>query len=158
MTQYIASISLDEASIAGRSKEIDHERSVAVNDLIEWNHFSIKKKDGIQMQGPYDIALSASKNRIVFSATSPSVAKPVAIPITIAPFRSLIRDYFLICESYFDAIKTGNLQRIEAIDMSRRGLHNEGADLLASMTAETLEMDYETARRLFTLICALHLK
>ncbi|HEU5046761.1 MAG TPA: UPF0262 family protein [Rickettsiales bacterium] len=157
-TSYIASIEVDESSITRRTDEIEHERNVAINDLIEWNHFIVKDADGNNIEGPYNIVLGTAKSRITLSVTSPAVSTPVVVPIIITPFRSLIRDYFLICESYFDAVKSGNLQRIEAIDMSRRGLHNEGADLLTNLTAERVNMDSETARRLFTLVCALHLK
>lgn len=157
-TQYIASIVLDEKSIQRRAPEIEHERIVAMNDLIEWNHFSVKTPDGGEIQGPYDVAVAATENRVTLTIKSAAVKKPVTVTINLASFRSLIKDYFMICESYFDAIKTGNLQRIEAIDMSRRGLHNEGADMLLNLTQEQIDMEHETARRLFTLICALHLK
>lgn len=154
----IASITLDEQSITRRTAEIDHERMVAINDLIEWNHFVIKDGKGNDIEGPYEVALGTAGTHIRLSASSSAISKPVIVKITIAPFRSIIRDYFLICESYFDAIKSSNMSRIEAIDMSRRGLHNEGADLLVSLTEGKVIMDTETARRLFTLICALHLK
>jgi len=154
----ISTIALDESSITTRSKEIEHEINVAINDLIEWNHFEIKDMDGTAIEGPYQITLGTRGNRITLSATSSVTAKPVAITVIVAPFRSLIRDYFLICESYFEAVKQGNLPKIEAIDMSRRGLHNEGAELLIDLTQDKVTMDHETARRMFTLICALHLK
>jgi uncharacterized protein (UPF0262 family) len=153
VTQHIKAITLDESSITKRSEHLEHERLVAMNDLTHWNHFAIK-----DAEGPYNIKLSTAENRISFTATSASQVEPIVIAVTLAPFRSTIRDYFLICESYFEAVKTGNLPRIEAIDMSRRGLHNEGADLLSSLLADKVTMDSETARRLFTLICVLHLK
>lgn len=157
-TQYITSIQLDEKNIHRRTPEIEHERLVAINDLIEWNHFSVKTTNGQEIKGPYDIAVSATENRVTLTVKSAAMKKPLRLNVTIASFRSLIKDYFLICESYFDAVKTGNLQRIEAIDMSRRGLHDESADLVVSLLQDKIEVDHETARRLFTLICALHLK
>lgn len=157
-TAYISAISLDDVSITRRTKEIEHERNVAITDLIEWNHFTIKDNCGQNIDGPYDIVLGTAENRITLMVTSPAISIPVNLSIILAPFRGIIRDYFLICESYFNAVKSGNLQKIEAIDMSRRGLHNEGADLLLSLLEDKVVMDSETARRLFTLVCALHLK
>ncbi len=158
MTQYITSISLDETSITKRTPEIEHERSVAINDITEWNYFSVKNDKGENIDGPYDISLGATENRITLTITTPASDTSTVIPIAVAPFRGLIRDYFLICESYQDAVRSGNLPRIEAIDMSRRGLHNEGADELTNLMRDKVSMDHETGRRLFTLICALHLK
>lgn len=154
----ISTLTIDKASITKRSREIEHEISVAINDLIEWNHFEVKNKSGENVEGPYTVTLGTSDNRISLKVEAKSLSKPMSITVSVSPFRSLIRDYFLICESYFEAVKQGNLPKIEAIDMSRRGLHNEGAELLTSLTQEKVVMDYETARRLFTLICALHLK
>jgi len=153
-TQHIASITLDESSIKRRTNELEHERRVAMNDLIEWNYFAIK-----DAQGPYHITLGTADNRIVIAAASKTLTySPLTFAIPMAPFRGVIRDYFLICESYFEAVKTGNLPRIEAIDMSRRGLHNEGSELLSTLLSDKVTMDNETSRRLFTLICVLHLK
>jgi uncharacterized protein (UPF0262 family) len=151
--QHIDAITLDESSIKCRSPELEHERLVAVNDLIEWNYFAIKGTEG-----PYAITLSTSENRIAFKAKSKAAPQPLTVAISLAPFRGLIRDYFLILESYFEAVKSGNLPRIEAIDMSRRGLHNEGSELLTTLLQDKVTMDSETSRRLFTLICVLHLK
>lgn len=152
-TQHITAITLDESSLNSRTPQIEHERQVAMNDLIEWNHFAIK-----QVQGPYTLILKSSENRITFTAHTQAAEKPITLAVSLAPFRGVIRDYQLICESYFEAVKTGNLPRIEAIDMSRRGLHNEGAELLSELLADKIEMDSETARRLFTLLYVLHLK
>jgi uncharacterized protein (UPF0262 family) len=151
--EYIVAIELDESSLTARTPELEHERQVAMNDLIEWNHFAIRGA-----QGPYTLALKCAGNRITFTATSPAQTQPVSLAVPLAPFRSVIRDYFLICESYFEAVKAGNLPRIEAIDMSRRALHNEGSELVMTLLAEKIDMDSETARRLFTLISVLHLK
>jgi uncharacterized protein (UPF0262 family) len=152
-TSHIAAITLDESGIARRTAELDHERNVAMNDLIEWNHFAIVDADG-----PYRVTLSTSENRITFSITSETLVPPLLLAIPFAPFRGIIRDYVLICGSYFEAVRNGNIPRIEAIDMSRRGLHNEGADLLSNLLSDKVQMDSETARRLFTLLHVLHLK
>lgn len=150
---HIASIIVDESGIAPRGQEVEHERKVAIHDLIEWNHFAIR-----DATGPFHILLGSSENRITFQVTSETLNPPLLLTIPLAPFRGIIRDYMLICGSYFEAVKQGNMQKIEAIDMSRRGLHNEGADLLATLLADKVDMDYETARRLFTLLHTLHLK
>jgi uncharacterized protein (UPF0262 family) len=152
-TQHITAITLDESSLTARSAEHEHERQVAMNDLIEWNHFALK-----DAEGPYTLVLKTAENRILLTATSPRLKQPAVLALPLAPFRGVIRDYFLICESYFEAVKTGNLPRIEAIDMSRRGLHNEGASLLTELMGDKVEMDSETSRRLFTLLCVLHMK
>jgi uncharacterized protein (UPF0262 family) len=152
-TQHIATITLDESSIKRRTPELEHERVVAMNDLIEWNHFAVEGAEG-----PYDVTLSTSENRIAFKIKSPSLAKPLTIALALTSLRGVIRDYTLICESYFEAVKSGNLPKIEAIDMSRRGLHNEGSDMLTGLLEDKVTLDSETSRRLFTLIYVLHLK
>jgi uncharacterized protein (UPF0262 family) len=151
-TQHITAIVLDD-TLTARTPHLSHERQVAVNDLIEWNHFAVKGADG-----PYTLTLKGAENRLTMSVTSPSLTEPASINMPLAPFRGLMRDYFLICESYFEAVKTGNLPRIEAIDMSRRGLHNEGSELISELLKDKVEIDSETARRLFTLLSVLHLK
>ena len=152
-TSHIATITLDEAGIARRTDQLDHERSVAMNDLIEWNHFALKEADG-----PYHITLSSAGNSITFNIVGESLTTPLHIAIPLGPFRGILRDYMLICESYFEAMRAGNMPKIEAIDMSRRGLHNEGADLLTDLLGDKVQMDNETARRLFTLLHVLQLK
>jgi uncharacterized protein (UPF0262 family) len=150
--QHITAVVL-EASLTARTPQLSHERQVAVNDLIEWNHFALK-----EASGPYSLTLRGAENRIIFTVTSPHLEKPATLAVPLGPFRGVIRDYFLICESYFEAVGTGNLARIEAIDMSRRGLHNEGSELLMGLLGDKVDMDSETARRLFTLLSVLHLK
>ena len=152
-SSYISAITLDESGIAKRTTVLEHERNVAMNDLIVWNHFVVK-----ELAGPYRLTLSTSENRMTFNVQSDAGQTAQLIAIPLGPFRSTFRDYMLICESYFEAVKTGNLPKIEAIDMSRRGLHNEGADLLSTLLADKIEMDYETSRRLFTLLHVLHLR
>jgi uncharacterized protein (UPF0262 family) len=151
-TQHITAIALDESLLA-RTSQHEHERQVAMNDLIEWNHFALREAGG-----PYTLTLKAAENRISLVVASAGLRKPVTLAVPLAPFRSVIRDYFLICESYFEAVKTGNMARIEAIDMSRRGLHNEGAQLLTELLEGKVDIDGETARRLFTLLSVLHMK
>lgn len=152
-TTYIASITLDESGIARRTAEVGHDRNVAINDLIEWNHFAVK-----DLEGPYRVTLGTSENRVTFAVASDSSDATQQLGVPLAPFRGIIRDYVLICESYFEAVRMGNIPKIEAIDMSRRGLHNEGADLLSTLLEDKVQMDSETARRLFTLLHVLQLK
>ncbi len=152
-TDYIASILLESSSITRHNAVLDHEREVAIKDLTVWNHFSL-----YSIPGPYEVTIGSEGTRIKFTVLAKGRAEPVSLAVPLAPFRGLIRDYFLICESYVEAVKIGNLSRIEAIDMSRRGLHNEGAELLQSLLRGQALMDSETARRLFTLLSVLHLK
>lgn len=152
-TSYISAITLDESGIAKRSAELEHERNVAMNDIVEWNHFAV-----MGAEGPYRLTLSTAENRITFSIESDAPATPQLFAIPLAPFRGIMRDYLLIFESYFEALKNGNMSKIEAIDMSRRGLHNEGADLLSTLLQDKVQMDAQTARRLFTLLHVLQLK
>ena len=150
----IANITLDERSVVRRSPEVEHERQVAIYDLLEANHFV---PDGGHA-GPYHLALSIEETRLIFDIRSEADEKLATQAISLVPFRKIIKDYFLVCESYFSAIKTASPSQIEAIDMGRRGLHNEGADLLTEQLAGKIEIDDNTARRLFTLICVLHFR
>lgn len=155
----ILRIVLDEGSVLYRTPEIEHERAVAMADLLEDNRFS---PAGVR-QGPYYLHLSITDNRLHMQlCTLDDEQNPVTevarFTVPMAPFRSIIRDYFIVCESYFEAIKHGSVSRVEAIDMGRRGIHNEGSELLASLLEERVSLDFDTARRLFTLICVLHIK
>ncbi len=154
-TQRIAKVALDEQTVVRRNADIEHERKVAIFDLLEDNEFSLI--DGAQ--GPYSLHLSIEDNRLVLDVRSEDDAETlerVVLPLT--PLRNLIKEYFVVCESYFAAIKTASPSRIEAIDMGRRGLHNEGSEILIERLADSLSMDHNTARRLFTLVCVLHIK
>jgi uncharacterized protein (UPF0262 family) len=152
--QYIASIHLDEKSVVRRAAHVEHERKVAVYDLLEENHF----KPVCGCDGPYELHLSIEENRLVFDIHQES-GKPLdRFSLPLNSFRRIVKDYFMICESYFEAIKTAPPSRIEALDMGRRGLHNEGAEILSDRLADKVEIDKRTARRLFTLICVLHIK
>jgi uncharacterized protein (UPF0262 family) len=147
-------ITLDEGSIGRSGPDIEHERAVAIYDLIEDNSFAPVDDDG----GPYMLHLSISENRLVFDIRREDGTPLMAHLLSLTPLRRIVKDYFLICDSYYKAIRTATPSQIEAIDMGRRGLHNEGSDLLMERLKEKVEVDHDTARRLFTLICVLHWK
>lgn len=158
-TERIARIALDEGKVLRRSPEVEHERTVALSDLLETNSFAPLAADGaVLARGPYDVFLSIADNRLNLLVKDMADEELSRVVLPLTPFRSVIRDYFLICESYFEAIKQASVQRVEAIDMARRGLHNEGSEILAGLLRERVQVDFETARRLFTLICVLHIK
>lgn len=150
----IVDIQLDQGSIVRWSREVDHERQVAIFDLLESNRFELV--DGFA--GPYRIGLSLREANLIIEAASDDGGETTEISLSMRPFRKLIKDYFLICESYFEAIRTATPSRIEAIDMGRRGLHNDGAALLMEVLNGKIRIDEETARRLYTLICVLHIR
>lgn len=145
-------IVLDEASLAPASADAEHERRVAIFDLLEANSFALEAVDA----GPYRLVLSVVDQRLVFAVSTEDGREARTIMLSMAPFRKLIRDYFLVCDSYFNAIRQASAAQIEAIDMGRRGLHNEGSTLLTERLDGKIAVDFDTARRLFTLICALH--
>ncbi|HTM81514.1 UPF0262 family protein [Asticcacaulis sp.] len=147
----IARIDIDEASLSAPSDQVEHERKVAMFDLIEKNSFV---PDGAaDGQGPFDLRLALEDNRLVFDITGPDFARKIML--SLAPFKMMLRDYRLICESYYEALKNATPTQIESIDMGRRGVHNEGAELLAERLKGKIAIDHETARRLFTLVNAL---
>ena len=150
----IIDIRLDAASIVRWSREVEHERQVAVFDLLERNSFDLV--DGFA--GPYRVELSLREANLIFTVEDEPCAQRSEIALSMRPFRRLIKDYFMICESYFQAIRCATPSRIEAIDMGRRGLHNEGAEKLAGALEGKIRLDSETARRLFTLVCVLHIR
>ncbi|MFO1039334.1 MAG: UPF0262 family protein [Geminicoccaceae bacterium] len=150
----IVDIKLDEKSIVRWTPEIEHERNVAVFDLLENNSFRIV--DGFE--GPYTVLLSLRENNLVLDCGNPQGDERGEVVISTRSLRRVVKDYFLICESYFQAIRGATPNRIEAIDMARRGLHDEGAELLRDAVSGKLELDRDTARRLFTLICVLHIR
>lgn len=152
--QRIATITLDESSIRHRTPEVEHERTIAITDLLHENSFAPVGMDC----GPYDLRLSIEDNRLVFDIQSSGGAENSKVVLSAQPFRGLIRDYFIICESYFEAIKSANSARLEAVDMGRRGVHNEASELLQELLEGKIALDFCTARRLFTLVCVLHLK
>ena len=150
----IVDIVLDEDSVARRSPEVEHERAVAMFDLLEENEFALVGSE----PGPYRLRIGVFEQRLVFSVHDEGDRKLRDIVLSLTPFRKVVKDYFLICESYYAAIKKLGPSQIEALDMGRRGLHNEGSDLLRERLEGKIELDSGTARRLFTLICALHIK
>ena len=153
-TNRVVDIQLDRGSIVRWSREVDHERQVAIFDLLENNSFALV--DGFP--GPYRIELSLREANLIVMITNDDQSEQTEISLSMRPFRKLIKDYFLICESYFDAIRAATPSRIEAIDMGRRGLHNDGAALLVEALNGKINIDEETARRLYTLICVLHIR
>ena len=148
----IAALEVDDASLAATTADAEHERRVAIFDLLESNSFRVPDAG----PGPYDLRLAAADNRLIFDVRDLQRAQLRTIVLSLSPFRRVIRDYLLICESYVNAIRSATPSQIEAVDMGRRGLHNEGSELLRERLKDKAELDLETARRLFTLICALH--
>ena len=153
-TRRIVSIHLEDAAALRQSAEAEQERAVAIFDLIEENEFA----PAIDHSGPYHLILAVADNKLVFDVRDTDGQEIYKFILSLTPFRRIIKEYFDVCESYFAAIKTSSLSQIEAIDMGRRGLHNEGSEILRERLAGKVEMDFGTARRLFTLICALHMK
>jgi uncharacterized protein (UPF0262 family) len=149
----IIDIKLDEGSIIRRSREIEQERKVAIFDLLEANHFAPAGHDG-----PFRIVLRIEDDRLAIDLSDEEDRKLGTIRMGLRRFRRPIRDYFAICESYFAAVRSKATRGIETVDMARRGLHNEAAELLKESLAGKIELDFDTARRLFTLICVLHIK
>lgn len=149
----LSAIRLDEDGKKQRSAEAEHEMRVAIADLLDENIF-----DPVELEcGPYEVLLKIEENRLAFDIRAQGGARHIKVSLPVTPLKRTIRDYFLICESYYDAIKASSRQ-IEAIDMGRRGIHNEGAAMLLEMLKGKIDVDHATARRLFTLICVLHLK
>jgi len=144
------SIEIDEVSLASVSRDVEHEREVAVFDLLEANHFHPEGAD----HGPYGLRLSLTEGRLAFDISGDGFERRHLL--SLSPFRGVVKDYFMVCESYYQAIRQASPAQIEALDMGRRGLHNEGAERLKDRLAGKVEIDFDTARRLFTLICALY--
>lgn len=153
-TQRIAEITLDERTVIRRSPEIERERAAAIADLVHANHFS----PASGLVGPFRVHLATSEGRLAIEVAALGDNAGETVALSLRPFAGIIKDYFLVCESYSKAMRGANLAHVEAIDMGRRGLHDEGARLLVDHLAGKIAIDKETARRLFTLICVLHLK
>ena len=150
----LSAVTLDEASIGRSSADIEHERAVAIYDLIEQNAFAPIGHGG----GPYALQLGIAENRLVFDVRLADGTPVIAHMLSLTPFRRIVKDYFLICDSYYKAIRTSTPSQIEAIDMGRRALHDEGSRLVMERLKRKVELDFDTARRLFTLITVLHWK
>jgi uncharacterized protein (UPF0262 family) len=150
----LAAVRLDEVSLGSSNEEVEHERRVAIYDLVEDNSFKPVGHDG----GPYALNLGIDGNRIVFDIRLMDDTPVIAHLLSLAPFRRIVKDYFVVCDSYYAAIRTATPDRIEALDMGRRGLHDEGSRLVMERLKGKIDVDFETARRLFTLISVLHWK
>jgi len=148
----LVDVVLDE-TIGRSTPDIEHERAVAVFDLIEDNSFQpVNDERG----GPYVLKLSLAESRLVFAVTREDGSAVMTHILSLTPLRRIVKDYYMICESYYAAIRSATPSQIEAIDMGRRGLHNEGSQTLMDRLSGKVEMDFDTARRLFTLVCVLH--
>lgn len=153
----ISHIQLDDANLPPPTPEIDQERKVAIFDLLEDNCFDLPKRDDrVVPEGPFRVDLSIREKRLVFDVATESGQKAAEFHLSLSPFRQVVKDYWAICESYFDAVKNLPPSQIETIDMARRGIHNEGARVLQERLDGKADVDTDTARRLFTLICVLH--
>ena len=150
----LVSVTLDETSIGRGNPDQEHERQIAIWDLVEENTFAIEGYAG----GPYSLILAMQEKKLLFDIRGPQGEPIVSHFLSLTPFRSVLRDYFMVCESYYAAIRTATPSQIEAIDMGRRGLHNDGATLLAERLQGKIICDFDTARRIFTLVTALHWK
>ncbi len=154
---HISHIELDDSNLPPPTPEIEQERKVAMFDLLEENSFSLPPRDGRAVpDGPYHLNLSIRDKRLVFDIATEDATKAAEFHLSLGPFRQVVKDYFQICASYFDAVKTMPPSQIETIDMARRGIHNEGSRVLQERLEGKAEVDTDTARRLFTLICVLH--
>ncbi len=153
----LSKIEIDDGELPPATPEMEQERRVAVFDLLEDNSFGLPGRDGQPApDGPYALALAIRERRLVFDIATEADEKVAEFHLSLGPFRQVVKDYFQICESYFDAVKKLPPAQIEAIDMARRGIHNEGARTLQERLEGKAELDIDTARRLFTLICALN--
>ena len=153
----LSHITIDDSGLPVPTPEIEQERKVALFDLLEDNSFALPVRDDRDVPaGPYRLGLSIKERRVVFDIKPEDESTAGEFHLSLGPFRQVVKDYFQICESYFDAVKTMPPSQIETIDMARRGIHNEGARILQERLEGKAEVDTDTARRLFTLICVLH--
>lgn len=150
----LVAVTLDEASIGRSNPDVEHERAVAIYDLIEENTFVPLGHPG----GPYALQIGLTGNRLLFDIRMAEGQPVMAHLLSLTPFRRIVKDYFMVCDSYYKAIRTASPSHIEAIDMGRRGLHNEGSELLMQRLKGKVDVDLDTARRLFTLLSVLHWK
>lgn len=150
----LIAIDLDERTVVRRTREIEQERAVAIYDLLEANRFAPHGSGG----GPYKLVLGIAENRLVFDVRLQEGEEHRRVILALTSLKRIIKDYFIVCESYYKAIRNAPPSQIEALDMARRGLHDEGSQLLRERLNGKIDIDFDTARRLFTLICVLHLK
>jgi uncharacterized protein (UPF0262 family) len=151
----IVAVTLDEESIGRSGPDIEHERAIAIYDLIEQNLFA---PEGLEATGPFTLHLGITSNRLMFDIRGQDGTPVVTHLLSLTPFRRIVKDYFMICDSYYQAIRTATPDKIEALDMGRRGIHNDGSRTLQERLKGKVRIDHETARRLFTLITVLHWK
>jgi uncharacterized protein (UPF0262 family) len=153
-TQRLVAVTLDEQSIGRSNSDVEHERAVAIYDLLEENTFAPIGSD----EGPFTLHLSITGSRLMFDIRRADGSPVVAHLLSLTPLRRLVKDYYTVCDSYYAAIRTATPDRIEALDMARRGLHDEGSHILMERLERKVKLDFDTARRLFTLVCVLHWK
>ena len=154
----IISVDLDEDTILWRNADVEQERRIAIFDLLEGNHFRPERAYPEDYAGPFRIKLRVQEGRLAIDIAAESGERLETLILGLARFRRSIKDYFAICDSYFQAIRQATAQQIETVDMARRGIHNEAADILKECLAGKIDVDFPTARRLFTLICVLHIR
>jgi uncharacterized protein (UPF0262 family) len=154
----IIDIALDEKTILWRNADVEQERRIAIFDILEDNHFAPQREHEDGYAGPYKVFLSVEEGRLVIQIRRPDDSPLEAIILGLGRFRRPIKDYFAICDSYYQAIRQSTPQQIETVDMARRAIHNEAAELLQERLEGKITVDFDTARRLFTLICVLHIK
>jgi uncharacterized protein (UPF0262 family) len=150
----LVAVTLDENSIGRSNRDVEHERAVAIYDLLEDNIFA---PEGDQ-EGPFALHLSITGSRLMFDIRRADGAPVIAHLLSLTPLRRIVKDYYTVCDSYYEAIRTATPDRIEALDMGRRALHDEGSQILMERLKRKVRLDFDTARRLFTLICVLHWK
>jgi len=157
-TQRISYIKLDDKTIIRRNQDIENERRVAIFDLLENNYFAPKANISNDYTGPYNILMRMEDNRLAIDLSTETNDTLSTVIVPLSPLRPIIKEYFLICNNYYTAIKKASTRRLEAIDLGRRSLHDEGAEILRSRITDKVEIDFDTARRLFTLICVLQIR
>jgi uncharacterized protein (UPF0262 family) len=151
-TDRLVAVTLDENSIGRSNPDVEHERAVAIYDLLEENTFAPNGDDG----GPFALHLSVTGSRLMFAIRREGGTPVMTHLLSLSPLRRIVKDYYTVCDSYYAAIRTAPPDRIEALDMGRRALHDEGSNILMERLARKVRLDFDTARRLFTLICVLH--
>ncbi len=157
MSKDICQIEIDDTGLPAPTPEIEQERKVAIFDLLEDNSFVLPKRDERAVPAPpYTLHLAIRERRLVFDVDTEAGEDAAEFHLSLSPFRQVVKDYWQICESYYDAVKKLPPSQIEAIDMARRGIHNEGARVLQERLEGKADVDHDTARRLFTLVCVLH--
>ena len=153
-TQRLVKLTLDESSIGRSGSEVEHERAVAIYDLLEQNSFAPVG----DAKGPFALHLSLTGNRLMLDIRQDDGAPVMVHLLSLSPLRRIVKDYFMVCDNYYAAIRNAPPERIEALDMGRRSLHDAGSELLMERLKRKVAIDFDTARRLFTLVCVLHWK